>query len=411
MLLAELDFSSDQLTSGVGLDSTIQDLTFGYDARSDLVLTYNQLNDGSPADGAVGINVTYLRTAHSGTTACTACNAGLFSTVEGTSCDYCPPGRYAESDGMGECADCSSGTVSSGGVKIDAHSLNFWSADSERCPTLMDLSTLTSPYMGSTSNRENVYQTSCGGNGNEAVFGILVQPGGVVEINMNHNSYDSRHETRWGGVCPGAHVVDCTDDPDTLRHVWQNDQTRAQNLYFVVDAFSDADGLFALSWNITNNNDSKPLHPSLTIDCSPTEGTGYIMYIEEDRTIDERIADGYSSADSHIGYLTSGTASADSEYSSNTLAGMAFDDDLDTYWDGCCAGYPNQELYYHFNSVARVTAYELVTAEGECPESWRVQARNDSTTWWTVETQSGQSCHDGTAELYTLDEPVELRYA
>ncbi len=44
------------------------------------------------------------------------------------------------------------------------------------------------------------------------------------------------------------------------------------------------------------------------------------------------------------GYLSGGTPPADSEYSPSTLAGAAFDDDITTGWDGCCGGYPNQEL-------------------------------------------------------------------
>ena len=102
-----------------------------------------------------------------------------------------------------------------------------------------------------------------------------------------------------------------------------------------------------------------------------------------------------------------GTPSADSEYSDSTLSGAAYDGDVATGWDGCCAGYPDQELYYSFDSATRVGSYELVTADGECPVSWHVQIRNDdSSPWTTVQSVTGQECHAGTAVQYTLGESI-----
>ena len=81
-----------------------------------------------------------------------------------------------------------------------------------------DLATLVSPYTGDTSGSGNIYELSCGGDGNEAMFSTELQPGQAIDIGMDSNSYDSRHETSWGGSCPGQNVVTCTDSPDTLRH-------------------------------------------------------------------------------------------------------------------------------------------------------------------------------------------------
>ena len=68
---------------------------------------------------------------------------------------------------------------------------------------------------------------------------------------MSSTGFDSVHETRWGGACPGNIPVDCTDDPNDEVHVWSNDQTSAQPVYFLVDAFyASGAGEFTLSWEI-----------------------------------------------------------------------------------------------------------------------------------------------------------------
>eukprot|EP01043_Picozoa_sp_COSAG02_P022363 COSAG02_NODE_1161_length_14173_cov_8.154469_1_plen_718_part_10 len=109
-------------------------------------------------------------------------------------------------------------------------------------------------------------------------------------------------------------------------------------------------------------------------------------------------------------YLNGGAASADSQYSMTTLASAAFDDNVYTWWDGCCSGYPDQELYYVFDAFMRVDRYEITTGDGECPVSWRLQARNYQTSlWYTVQTVSGQGCHDLIPVQYILDSPVLAR--
>ena len=119
------------------------------------------------------------------------------------------------------------------------------------CGSVADLRSLTSPHLTTTAGGTNDHATSCGGNGNEAVFSIVLLPGGTIDIGQSTNSYDSRHETRWGGSCPGANVVTCTDDPDTVRHSWTNDQGVAQSVFFVVDAYSTGSGAFTLTWTAT----------------------------------------------------------------------------------------------------------------------------------------------------------------
>ena len=124
------------------------------------------------------------------------------------------------------------------------------------CNSAVDLATVVSPITGSTATADgggNTHSLSCGGNGNEALFMIMMEPGATINIGMDSNGYASHHETRWGGACPGETPVPCPDDPDTRRHNWANDQTTAQPLYFFVDAYSTGSGTFQLSWVLGSN--------------------------------------------------------------------------------------------------------------------------------------------------------------
>ena len=82
---------------------------------------------------------------------------------------------------------------------------------------------------------------------------------------MSDNDYDSRHETRRGGACPGENIVQCTsyirkftDDPDVrlpdVMHTLTNDQNTTQIVYFMVDAYSSENGAFSLEWSITGQS-------------------------------------------------------------------------------------------------------------------------------------------------------------
>ena len=121
-----------------------------------------------------------------------------------------------------------------------------------------DLASLHSPVDGSTRDSGDTYTTSCGGQGNEATYHIRLDPGQSIDIGMNDNTYDSRHETSWGGSCPGQNVVTCTDDPDTTRHQWTNDQGSAQTVFFVIDAYYSGSGTFTLSWTVSGGVNRQP---------------------------------------------------------------------------------------------------------------------------------------------------------
>ena len=112
------------------------------------------------------------------------------------------------------------------------------------------MGTLTSPHSDTTADYPNDVTLSCGGAGNEKIYYADIGRGISIDIGQSTNDYDSRHQTAWGGDCPGTTVVACTDDPDTSRHSWINDQGSVQRVYFVIDAFSDGSGPFTIDWTI-----------------------------------------------------------------------------------------------------------------------------------------------------------------
>jgi hypothetical protein len=106
---------------------------------------------------------------------------------------------------------------------------------------------------------------------------------------------------------------------------------------------------------------------------------------------------------------STGTATA-SSYCSPSVGGcnpsaaplLAFDGQSDTWWDGCCSGYPNQWLAYQFTSSQPIASYGFITEDGECPVAWTLEGSNDGSTWTTLDSQTGQTCHDGTEVQYAV---------
>lgn len=120
----------------------------------------------------------------------------------------------------------------------------------DSCNQATDLRTISSPFPSTTSNGLNTHGTSCGGRAREKIFFYDLPANQQLIIGMSSNRYDSRHETRWGGACPGANTVQCTDDPDSLSHGWSNNQGLLQRTYFIIDAFTTGEGSFTLTWSV-----------------------------------------------------------------------------------------------------------------------------------------------------------------
>ena len=61
---------------------------------------------------------------------------------------------------------------------------------------------------------------------NELIFMMDVPAGSIFTARQIVNDYDSMHETRWGGDCPGDNVMQCTDDSDESGTEAQTRRTR-----------------------------------------------------------------------------------------------------------------------------------------------------------------------------------------
>ena len=125
------------------------------------------------------------------------------------------------------------------------------------CDTALDLSTQTSPLSSSTVGVLNTYGTSCGGAGNEKIFYVEVPAGGELTIGMTSNTYNSRHETRWGGSCPGDNSVACTDaavcaPPATGTCTWPKHRFRSGPPQILISKFRGAAANFEVDFDCQN---------------------------------------------------------------------------------------------------------------------------------------------------------------
>eukprot|EP01052_Picozoa_sp_SAG31_P004136 SAG31_NODE_168_length_21484_cov_21.524994_15_plen_1801_part_00 len=65
-----------------------------------------------------------------------------------------------------------------------------------------------------------------------------------------------------------------------------------------------------------------------------------------------------------------GVATASSEATSFTAARNAFDGNSSTFWDGCCLGYPNQQLSYDLGEPRPVSLYSLASLVFATAHQW-----------------------------------------
>ena len=132
------------------------------------------------------------------------------------------------------------------------------------CQRPFDLTQLSSPYRGTTANKSDSVK-SCG-RGADQTFFVDLAPGTTLNIGHTSNSYDSKNSLRWGGDCPGKHVVECKDYPDTYRFKFTNNvSSSVERAYFVTDGYGPDlvdTGAFTLSWNVTG---SRPILKSVSL--------------------------------------------------------------------------------------------------------------------------------------------------
>jgi hypothetical protein len=127
---------------------------------------------------------------------------------------------------------------------------------------VIDLSTVSSPYSGSTTGNNDIV-TVCGG-GKDQGFSAIVEPGYSIAIGQTSNTFDSRHTLRYGGDYPGDSVVECVDAPDEKVLKYANNGNVNVPVYFIVDGYDSSNvGDYILAWSIDVPGMHAPPPPSL----------------------------------------------------------------------------------------------------------------------------------------------------
>jgi hypothetical protein len=145
-------------------------------------------------------------------------------------------------------ADCGIDGVSSWSTPIQFTT----SSPGDNCGTALDLATLTSPYVGTTTGFNDSFSQACAPNtAPDMIFFIEVPANAELVIGQTSNSYDSRNYVGFGGSCPGATEIACFDDPDVQDVTWFNNTGSSQIVYWIQDGFGTANGAFELAWTLT----------------------------------------------------------------------------------------------------------------------------------------------------------------
>ncbi|MCK4340938.1 MAG: hypothetical protein KAY37_04365 [Phycisphaerae bacterium] len=129
-----------------------------------------------------------------------------------------------------------------------------YTAPGDSCSNPQDLTSLSSPYSGTTTGYANDFDPTCGGTDTspDRIFYYDLPNGWEISIGETSNNFDSVHELRYGATCPGGTLIQCIDDPDTTAIVWPNSTGSTQRVWFILDGYGSSNsGDFTLAWTIT----------------------------------------------------------------------------------------------------------------------------------------------------------------
>ena len=145
--------------------------------------------------------------------------------------------------------------------------------NSNDCGSIVDLSTLTSPYSNSTVGAGNDFTTCAGGTAEDQIYYIDVPTGYTITIGQNSNNYDTYHSVYYGGSCPGSIEITCTDFSETTSTVWQNCTGSTQRVYWIQDGYSSYEGNYTLAWSLAAAP-CPTCTPDMTINTTTYSATG-----------------------------------------------------------------------------------------------------------------------------------------
>jgi len=96
----------------------------------------------------------------------------------------------------------------------------------------------------------------------DMVFTYLLQPGDGITIWQSANSFDSMHEMRRGGACPGGTLLQAVNDPDTTRMSWTNTLSTPEPVYYLLTGtHPTSEGAFTLEWEVHREGGNLKKHP------------------------------------------------------------------------------------------------------------------------------------------------------
>src|SRR5690606_15758520 len=125
----------------------------------------------------------------------------------------------------------------------------------DTCEGAIDLSTLTSPYSGTTVGSFDDSLTYCPNTSGaelpntapDIYYSILVPAESTLSIGQTVNSYDSTVKIFYGD-CDNRTMIDCYDDylsfGDIKTTVWANDTGEDQTVYWIQDGYNSTSGTF-----------------------------------------------------------------------------------------------------------------------------------------------------------------------
>jgi len=162
--------------------------------------------------------------------------------------------------------------------------------DSDSCSGLINLTEETSPYTGSTVGSSNFMSLECsyssGTSAGEVPFVYTLAPNSTLRLRQPNNQYDSTHELRYGGDCPGETLAQCVDDPDETIVEWTNESDKPVDVYYIQSGYGGGEGQFTLEWEVTAAGEVGEMMPAPTYS-SPYSPTWWGYESDWDSYVDE----------------------------------------------------------------------------------------------------------------------------
>jgi hypothetical protein len=144
----------------------------------------------------------------------------------------------------------------------------------ENCSNAQDLSTLTSPYSGTTVGYTDDIPI-CRTGYADRLFYIDVPNGSSIDIWESTNGYDEYEYMGYGSSCTGTTTINCWDNDALAHNTWTNTTGSEQRVWYVQDAYNGS-GTFTLNWILTA---SDPCSEAIVISSVPVTNQAVVCTV------------------------------------------------------------------------------------------------------------------------------------